>query len=138
MGEKSEDVGLAKIQTLQVGDAALTDQLFAVYPMESFASVEGVEDSGLIGYEVFKRFVVKVDYEHSTITLTVPAAFAYQGNGAKLPFISNVHIPQVDGALDGIPGKFDIDTGSRSCLDILKPFVESTAWLPSMTRNSKP
>jgi hypothetical protein len=65
-----------------------------------------------------------VDYEHSTLTLTVPAAFAYQGNGAKLPFIFNAHIPQVDGAIDGIPGKFDIDTGSRSSLDILKPFVE--------------
>ena len=124
VGEKSEDVGLAKLETLQVGDATLTDQLFAVYPMESFASVEGVEESGLIGYEVFKRFVVKVDYEHSVLTLIVPSAFTYQGNGAKLPFVFNAHIPQVDGSIDGIAGKFDIDTGSRSSLDIMKPFVE--------------
>ena len=124
VGEKSEDVGLAKIQTLQVGDATLTDQLFAVYPMESFASIEGVEESGLIGYEVFKRFIVKVDYENNILTLTVPAAFTYEGNGAKLPFVFNAHIPQVDGSIDGIPGKFDIDTGSRASLDILKPFVE--------------
>lgn len=124
VGEKSEDVGLAKLETLQVGDATLSNQLFAVYPMESFASIEGVEESGLIGYEVFKRFVVQVDYEHNILTLTVPSAFAYQGNGAKLPFVFNAHIPQVDGSIDGIPGKFDIDTGSRSSLDILKPFVE--------------
>jgi len=124
VGEKSEDVGLAKLETLQVGDATLTDQLFAVYPMESFASVEGVEESGLIGYEVFKRFVVKVDYEHSVLTLIVPSAFTYQGNGAKLPLVFNAHIPQVDGSIDGIAGKFDIDTGSRSSLDIMKPFVE--------------
>ena len=124
VGEKSEDIGLAKLETLQVGDATLSNQLFAVYPMESFASVEGVDIPGLIGYEVFKRFVVKVDYEHNILTLTVPSAFAYQGNGAKLPFVFNAHIPQVDGSIDGIAGKFDIDTGSRSSLDIMKPFVE--------------
>lgn len=124
VGEKSEDIGLAKLQTLQVGDATLNNQLFAVFPMESFASVEGIAENGLIGYEVFKRFVVKVDYEHHTLTLTVPSAFTYQGNGTKIPFIFNAHIPQVDGSLDGIPGKFDIDTGSRSSLDILKPFAE--------------
>ena len=124
VGEKSEDIGLAKLETLQVGDATLSNQLFAVYPMESFASVEGVDIPGLIGYEVFKRFVVKVDYEHNILTLTVPSAFAYQGNGTKLPFVFNAHIPQVDGSIDGIAGKFDIDTGSRSSLDIMKPFVE--------------
>jgi Aspartyl protease/PDZ domain len=124
VGEKSEDVGLAKLQTLQVGDATLNNQLFAVFPMESFASVEGIQESGLIGYEVFKRFVVKVDYEHHNLTLTVPSAFTYQGTGTKVPFQFNAHIPQVDGEIDGIPGKFDIDTGSRSSLDLLKPFVE--------------
>ncbi|HZU45081.1 MAG TPA: aspartyl protease family protein [Terriglobales bacterium] len=124
VGEKSEDVGLTKIQTLQLGDATLNNQLFAVFPMESFASVEGVKEQGLIGYEVFKRFIVKVDYEHHNLTLTVPSAFTYQGNGTKIPFVFNAHIPQVDGAIDGLTGKFDIDTGSRSSLDLLKPFVE--------------
>lgn len=124
VGEKSEDVGLAKIETLQIGDATLNNQLFAVFPMEAFASVEGVQEHGLIGYEVFKRFIAKVDYEHHTLTLTVPSAFSYQGSGTKIPFVFNAHIPQVDGAIDGLAGKFDIDTGSRSSLDLLKPFVE--------------
>ncbi len=124
VGEKSEDVGLAKIESLQIGDATLNNQLFAVFPMEAFASVEGIQEQGLIGYEVFKRFIAKVDYEHHTLTLTVPSAFKYEGNGTKIPFVFNSHIPQVDGAIDGLTGKFDIDTGSRSSLDLLKPFVE--------------
>jgi len=124
VGEKSEDVGLTKVQTLQVGDATLQNQLFAIFPMGSFTSVEGIQENGLIGYEVFRRFVVKVDYEHHNLTLTVPSAFTYQGNGTKIPFLFNAHIPQVDGALDDMPGKFDIDTGSRSTLDIMKPFAE--------------
>jgi hypothetical protein len=124
VGEKSEDVGLVKLEKLEVGDATLSNQLFAVFPMESFSTVEGVPENGMIGFEVFKRFVVKVDYEHQTLTFTMPAAFAYQGDGTNVPFQFNDHIPQVEGSIDGIAGKFDIDTGSRSSIDLLKPFVE--------------
>lgn len=124
VGEKSEDVGLVKMESLRVGDATLANQVFAVYPMEAFSAVEGIPINGLIGYEVFKRFVTKVDYEHHLITLTLPSAFAYKGEGTVVPFQFNERIPQVDGAIDGIEGKFDIDTGSRSSLDLMAPFVE--------------
>lgn len=124
VGEKSEDVGLVNLESLSVGDVMLTKQLFAVFPLESFADVEGVPQAGLIGYEVFKRFVVRVDYEHAQLTLTLPSALAYQGHGTVVPFRFNDQIPQVDGSIDGIPGKFDIDTGSRASLSLLKPFAE--------------
>jgi len=124
VGEKSEDVGLVKIQSLGVGEATLANQVFAVYPMEAFSAVEGTQINGLIGYEVFKRFVARVDYEHHLITLTVPSAFAYKGDGTAVPFQFNAHIPQVEGEIDGIPGKFDIDTGSRTSLTVLGPFAE--------------
>jgi Aspartyl protease/PDZ domain len=124
VGEKSEDVALAKVDTLQVGDATLKDQVFAVFPMASFSKVEGVSSAGLIGYEIFKRFVVTVDYEGSKLTLTLPEAFDYEGQGTAVPFKFNNHIPQVDGEIDGLAGKFDIDTGSRASLDLMGPFVE--------------
>lgn len=92
--------------------------------MDSFSAVEGISADGLIGYEVFKRFIAKVDYEHHLITLTLPSAFTYKGEGSVVPFQFNAHIPQVDGAIDSIDGKFDIDTGSRSSLDLLAPFAE--------------
>lgn len=124
VGEASEDVGLAQVETLQLGEATLKSQPFAVFPMASFSQVEGVPSGGLVGYEIFKRFVVTVDYENSRLTLTLPAAFKYAGKGTIVPFTFNAHIPQVDGEIDGVPGKFDIDTGSRSSLDLLGPFVE--------------
>ncbi len=123
-GEESEDISLVKIETLSVGDVTLKDQLFLVFPLESFSDIEGVPQHGLIGYEVFKRFVVKIDYENSVLTLTLPETFAYEGNGTVLPFQFNGRIPQVEGSIDGIPGKFDIDTGARSSLHLMGPFVE--------------
>ena len=123
-GEKSEDISMVKIESLGVGDVTLRNQVFLVFPLEPFSNVEGVHQSGLIGYEVFKRFVVNVDYEDKLLTMTLPGAFSYEGNGTVVPFQCNGRIPQVEGSIDGISGMFDIDTGARSSLHLMRPFVE--------------
>lgn len=123
VGDKSEDVALSTVDTVTVGDATIRDQVFAVFPMESFEKVEGLPVQGLIGYEVFKRFVVEVKYGSGLLGLALPSSFRYVGKGTAVPFQFNGHVPQVEGAIDGIPGKFDIDTGSRSSVDLLGPFV---------------
>jgi hypothetical protein len=123
-GEGSEDLALSKVDTLEVGGVKLTDQVFIVIPLESMSDVEGVQLLGLVGYEIFKRFVVSIDYAKGKLTLTVPSAFDYKGSGTVVPFKFNNHVPQVEGTLDGIPGVFDLDTGSRSTLTILRPFAE--------------
>jgi hypothetical protein len=124
VGEKSVDIGIVKVAKTDIGAAYLNNQVFYAFPMESFAEVEGVPGQGVIGYEVFRRFVVRVDYENSRLTLLEPKNFKYTGKGTAVPFKFNEHMPQVDGEIDGIAGKFDIDTGSRSSLDLLGPFVE--------------
>ncbi len=136
VGEKSEDFGLTKIGHLEMGGVTLSDQVFAVFDPAALAEVEGLLIQGLVGYEVFKRFVVEVDYENSRLTLTLPSAFSYEGKGTVVPFKFNGQIPQVDGEIDGVPGKFDIDTGSRSSLTILAPFAEKNnlkaRWRPKV------
>ncbi|MGD1009603.1 MAG: aspartyl protease family protein [Candidatus Aminicenantales bacterium] len=124
VGEKSEDVGMTKVQALQIGEATLSNQIFAVFSLSALGDVEGMPIQGLVGYEVFKRFVVSIDYEHGRLTLTVPSAFSYAGPGTAVPFKFNGQIPQVEGEIDGVAGKFDIDTGSRSSLTVLAPFAE--------------
>jgi len=123
VGDKTEDIGMARVKRVQVGDAFVENQTFYVYPLDEMAPVEGVPEHGLIGYELFRRFVARIDYDHERLTLYAPQSFRYQGQGTVVPFNFNEHIPQVDGALDGMPGKFDLDTGSRSSLDLLAPFV---------------
>lgn len=121
-GEASQDIGLAHAESLQVGDITLRSQLFAILDLPEAA--EGIHFDGLIGYEVFKRFVVRIDYPGRKLTLTLPEAFAYQGPGVAVPFKIKESIPQVEGSIDGIAGVFDIDTGSRATLDLMTPFVE--------------
>jgi PDZ domain/Aspartyl protease len=124
VGEKSEDVGVTKVGKLEIGDATIANQVFMVFPLGSLGAVEGVPQLGLIGYEVFKRFVATVDYERRLLTLALPTAFDYRGAGTIVPFTFNEHIPQVEGSLDGVAGRFDIDTGARDSVSILAPFAE--------------
>ena len=124
VGEKSADVGFAKIASLGVGGATLSNQLFAVFDLGEIRRVSGVPLDGLVGYEVFKRFVVRLDYEASRLGLTVPSAYQPSGAGVTVPFTFDETHPQVDGSVDGVPGRFTIDTGSRGSLDLLRPFAE--------------
>ena len=124
VGEKSEDVGLAKLERVQIGDATIERQLFAVFDLARLEPAEGASMPGLVGYEVFKRFVVRIDYGRKFLTLTVPSAFREEGRAAAVPFRFDEHTPQVEGSVDGFAGTFDIDTGSRASLDLLGPFIE--------------
>lgn len=124
VGEGSGDIGLAKVDTLEIGDATIRRQIFAVFDLSPLAAVDGSPIPGLIGYEVFKRFIVKIDYEGRKLTLTLPSEYRYDGRGTVVPFAFHGSKPQIQGSIDGIPGTFDIDTGSRASLDVSRPFVE--------------
>lgn len=125
VGEKTEDVALTKVGEMRLGDVVLRDQTFFLFPLAGVSEVEGVQVDGIIGYEVFKRFVVRIDYVGKLLTFTLPEAFDGKGAGTAVAFTFDEQTPQVDGEIDGIPGKFTIDTGSRSSLDLTTPFVEA-------------
>jgi Aspartyl protease/PDZ domain len=121
-GEGTMDTGLTKVAEVRVGDAVIKDQVFAVLPFESFADVEGVPENGLIGYEVFRRFIARVDYGKSDLTLIDPAHFDPAKAGVEVPFVFTAHIPTVQAEIDGLTGEFQIDTGARSELTLTDPF----------------
>lgn len=123
-GDLSEAAAFARVGTVAIGGIRLRNQLFAVIPLEGLSAIEGVPFHGMIGYELFKRFVGKIDYESATVTLTDPAAWNAAGAaGVAVPFVFNGTVPEVEGAIDGIPASFDIDTGSRMSVGLHSPFV---------------
>jgi hypothetical protein len=124
VGEASEDVALTKVKELKLDGIVLRGQVFSIYPLSSLAAVEGVEVDGVVGYEVLKRFVARIDYAGGTITLILPAAFQPPPGAAAVPFTFDDQTPQVEGEVDGIPGRFTLDTGARSSLTVNRPFAE--------------
>jgi hypothetical protein len=58
------------------------------------------------------------------LTFTRPDKFNYRGSGVIVHFDRPRQIPVVDAELDGVRGKFGIDTGARSSLLAYAPFVD--------------
>ena len=122
VGDKVANYGLAKVASLKVGDATFKDQVVGVLNFEP-NDVEGVDIKGMVGFTVFKRFVTRIDYGKHEMTLIEPEHFDPKDAGTPIPFVFDGDLPEVQGTFDGIEGKFQIDTGSRSALTLTGPFA---------------
>ncbi|HEY2445826.1 MAG TPA: aspartyl protease family protein [Rhizomicrobium sp.] len=122
-GSGHMDVGLTKVSSLQLGDATIRDQVFAVVPLDRLEPSEGVPMPGMVGFETFRRFVTRVDYGAGTITLTRSDAFNPKDAGLAVPFVFDGNTIEVPASFDDASGKFTIDTGSRASLTLNGPFA---------------
>ena len=128
VGEKTVRVGLTHIAKAQLGDLLFEGLEATVFPGGDSGNVFGKKPlDGVVGLEVFQQVVVKHDYIHKILTFTLPDRFNYVGPGVIVQFDRPRYIryiPVVDAELDGVRGKFGVDTGARSSLLAYGPFVE--------------
>ncbi|MGA8438356.1 MAG: aspartyl protease family protein [Candidatus Sulfotelmatobacter sp.] len=122
-GQETAVSGYAHVNEIKIGEAVIRNQEVFVLQFHPDA-VEGFPGDGMIGFEVFRRLVTHIDYGKKTLTLIKPAAFQPPRDAVAIKFAFYDNVPQVDGSFEGLPGKFDIDTGSRTELNITKPFVD--------------
>jgi len=122
-GEKSQDVSLARARLLQLGEVSVDAPVFFVFDFQEIARIEGEALDGLVGFEVFHRFLVRIDYERSVLTLSDPTRHALPPGAKPIAFTLNEQTPAVAGSIDGLVGRFTIDTGSRTSLTLHSPFV---------------
>lgn len=126
VGKKIVTMGLAKVAAMTVGDKiSLRNQAFIVEPLPHFDQIEGTEFDGLIGYEVLKRFVARIDYAGRTVTFIRSSDFSSANAGQPVPFTFFGSTPMVNATLDSLSGQFEVDTGSRAGLTLWTPFVQA-------------
>lgn len=123
-GEKVGTLGFTRYNEIALGPVRLTDQPAFVTDIYD-PSIEGIAVDGMVGFELFARFAVRLDYGAKTMTITDFDAFDGRDAGTRIPFKFYDHLPAVDGLIDNLPARFDIDTGSRAEIDITSPFVRS-------------
>ncbi len=112
-GEKIETNGYAKVREIAVGGMRMYDQTAFTLDFAS-RETEGFEVGGMIGFEFFRRFAVRIDYGAGTMTIIDPAGFDPKDAGTPIHFLFYDHVPQVEGRFGDLPGRFAIDTGSRT------------------------
>ena len=119
----------APVKTLTLGGkVTLHHQVFRVMPLDKAVfnklnKLTGQNISGMVGYEIFKRFVVRIDYARRRLTLIRPSAFNPKGAGKAIPIAFAGHLSAIEGSLGGIKGEFTLDTGSVLPLIMRSPFV---------------
>jgi hypothetical protein len=114
--------GFVRVGEVAIGGVRLHDQTAIAQPVYD-KTVEGIDVDGMVGFELIRRVALKIDYGARTLTFTDPAKFAPVDAGTAFPFKFYDHLPQIPGTIGELSGVFDIDTGSRSEVDITSPNV---------------
>jgi hypothetical protein len=123
-GEGHQVSGFVRVRDIAIGNLHLRNQMgFATEIYDP--AVEGLRVDGMVGFELVRRFATTIDYGAHRLTFTVPADFDPQGLGQPIRFKFYDHLPWAPGAIDGVPAHMDIDTGSRSEIDVTSPFVRT-------------
>lgn len=134
-----EEAAIVKGVTIAWPQAELRNLTVWVLPLATLAVINGREMAGIIGYELFSRFVVDVDYAARFIALYEPEDYEYRGPGESIPisFQENEIYVRAAVSLPGrkpIEGQFVIDTGGNHSLTLAKGFVDEHRLLDSIAR----
>jgi hypothetical protein len=123
-GSGTVEAGYTKLKSIELGAASIDDQPFVAFPLDQLSDVEGFDQTGMVGFETFRRFVTRIDYGNHTITLIDPKHFDAGDAGVGLPLYFDGNVAEIDATYDGLAGRFQFDTGARSSLTLTRPFVE--------------
>lgn len=82
----------------------------------------GTQIHGILGYELFSKFVVTIDFQTQELTLTVPSKYKYTARkGSKLPIVIERSKPYLDAVTvvsnnQELPIRVVLDTGAGHAL----------------------
>ncbi len=125
IGRRLVDSSATSVACVQIGNAFLRDQAFQVVPLP-YVMEHGFPErlAGGMGYELFQKLAVHINFGRNQLSLWDARTFRYQGKSSALPFVFQGHVPVVEGSVDGMSGNFEIDTGAEDALSLNAPFVE--------------
>ena len=118
--EKSTDFGAiggsvkartVYVDTLTIGELNIKNQTFYVLDIPSDAGTPQMA----VGWEFMQMFAVEIDSKRNEITFFEGTHFRYQGKGEAVPLFlhTNGNGIDVDAKVDGIKGRFLVDSGNQ-------------------------
>jgi hypothetical protein len=116
---------------LAIGPIAMRDQRVMVMPFDTYYA-RGRHIDGLLGYDVFARYAVKIDWRAKTLTFLEPASFRPPAAAIAVPIEFSGRLPVVTAALHLAPGRtvqarLMVDTGASQSVMLRYPFAETHA-----------
>ena len=111
---------------LAVGGRGIDKPAISALDLQQFGPFFGRSPDGVLGYDLFRQYVVTVDYQRKTLALFDPASFRAPAKAVVVPIDTTLRQPYVEATLlsrDGRShtGRFEIDTGSVDALNLNTP-----------------
>jgi len=109
----------------------MNNQTFVVLPPDRTPPAIGRVIDGVIGYTLFSRYVVEIDYQARVVSLHEPEGYQYAGAGESIPLniLSKLPFAPMKIPLQGrkpLEGQFMIDSGAGRFTLILNTPVVAT------------
>jgi hypothetical protein len=124
VGSATESVSFATVNTMQIGDAVVKNQVFGVAPVrQGFGVSAGQPVDGLIGFEVLSRFITTFDYANNQVILQMPGTYTAPAGAEVIPIVQNGQQPQFACTIENVPAECTVDTGARDSISLFAPFM---------------
>lgn len=144
LGEgKDTKAGVVGNLNLQVGKIDGGGFSAAILPAEefSFSNYVGMSIDGIIGYDLFKSFAIKIDYENEILTITKPEEFKIQRKYRNYPLSIENQRPYIYTTSKlpsgkSIKVKLILDTGAGHPIS-LEPGSDSSIIVPAAGLKSR-
>jgi hypothetical protein len=130
-GPGAYKAALTRGVSINLGGLTFADQRTAVIALGSLEAIGGRPLDGLVGRDLFTRYVVEIDYLGNKISLYDPQTYTYSGAGESIPLTlrgGHLFVPaKIE--MPGRPpldGQFLVDTGGGLVTLVLTtPFAHS-------------
>lgn len=125
------DVDFARNNTLNLPGLSVPNLDFYVNDYEVLTSVYGEKIDGIIGYSLFSRFIVKLNFDSLRVEIFKPGSIRYPPEGYLLqPMFTGLPILPLRIRDDRtIDANFYFDTGAGLCFLVSKEFKEDSNFL---------
>ena len=129
------DVDASEIEgvTLEIGDMSLRNLNAVAIDLSGLASGLGRPVAGILGYDIFQRYVVAIDYSRQVVTFHEPARYRPPDAGEAIPISIEENIPFVRARIPGLrepsEAKLEFDTGKTGALTLVRPYVDAAMLL---------
>src|SRR5262245_61217510 len=116
--------------TLFVGNTSLPDVTIVAIDLSGLQAGLGRRVDGILGYDIFRRYVVEINYSANTVRLHDPTDDRYEGQGDMLPIVIEDQVPFVQVQVlrptgEASDAKVEFDTGQTGAMTLIKSYIDT-------------
>ena len=136
-GDGDVEAATVKNAEIKLSGASLRMNLTAI-DLSGLEAGIGRHIDGILGYDVFARYVVEIDYIAHIVKLQDPKRYKYAGRGLTIPITIEDNRPFIRGSVAqpgtrSPEGRFEFDTGQVSAVILGETFTTQNRLLSART-----